>query len=109
MSSAETIVIGTTGSKPNTVVPAAMRAITVVPPAVHTGTTAPGAGAAIEDCSSAIPATAAAVHSVTASAPHFVLRFQKSAATSSGDSAAYPAKAYWLARSKIDCGALSAM
>ena len=35
----------------------------------------------------ATPTTAAAAHSVLASAPHFVLRFQKSAATSSGDSA----------------------
>ena len=64
------------------------KAIAVVPPGAHTGTTVPGGGAGTVDCSTATPATAAAVHSVTASAPHFVLPCQKSAATSSGDRAA---------------------
>src|SRR4029078_9125088 len=73
---AEPIVIGTTGSRPNTVVPAAIRVMTSTPPTAHTVTAAPGAGAGTTDCRTATPSTAAAVQSVTASAPHFVLFFQ---------------------------------
>src|SRR5262249_29710848 len=108
ISSADTIVIGTTGSKPNTVVPAAIRATTVVPPGAQTGTAAPGGGAGTTDCSMATPATAAAVHSVTARAPHFVLPLQKSAATSSGDSAEYPANADGRGKEKNGLGRTSA-
>src|SRR5262245_25725667 len=85
ISSADPIVIGTTGSRPSTIVPAVMRATIVVPPRVQTATAAPGGGAGTTFCRIATPATAAAVQIVTASAPHFVLPFQKSAATSSGD------------------------
>src|SRR5262249_25753041 len=109
MRTAEPIVIGTTGRKPSTVVPAAPRVMTSTPPTAQIGTPAPGRGAGTTACRIAIASTAAAVHSVTASAPHRVLFFQKSAAASSGESAAYPAKAYWLAMSKIDCGAVSAI
>ena len=56
----------------------------------------------------AIAATAAAVQSATASAPHRVERRQNSAAMSSGDSAAYPESAYWTASSKMFSGAFIA-
>src|SRR6185503_4706569 len=85
--SADPIVIGTTGSRPNTVVPAAIRVMTSTPPTAQTVTAAPGGGAGSVAWRIATAATQPAVHSVTASAPHFVLRFQNSAATSSGDSA----------------------
>jgi hypothetical protein len=80
------IVMGTTGSRPKTIVPAAVRVIVSSPPIDRTVVTAPGGGAGTIDCRIAIAATAVAVHSVTASAPHFVLPRQKSAATSSGAS-----------------------
>src|SRR5437867_1245282 len=73
-------------------------------PIDRSATAAPGGGAGTAHCTTATASTPAAVHSVVASAPHFVLPFQKSAATSSGDSAEYPAKAYCVATSKIDCG-----
>src|SRR5688572_21346994 len=85
ISSAETTVIGTTGRNPRTVVPAVIRAMTSTPPTAQTVTAVPGGGAGTADCSTATPAIAAAVHTATASAPHFVLFFQNSAATSSGD------------------------
>ena len=44
-----------------------------------------------------IPNTPAATHSVEARAPHLVLPRQNSAATSSGESAAKPVNAYWIA------------
>src|SRR5256885_3131795 len=50
-----------------------------------------------------------AVQTATARAPHLVLFFQNSAATSNGASAEYPANAYWLAISKMDGGALRAI
>ncbi len=49
--------------------------------------------------------TASATQMVEASAPHFVLPRQKSAAIISGDIAAKPEKAYWMAISKIVSGA----
>src|SRR5262249_32652946 len=82
----DTTVIGTTGSRPNTVVPAAVRLIASTPPIDSTVVAAPGGGAGTTDCRIAIAATAAAVHTATASAPHFVLPRQTSAATSSGAS-----------------------
>src|SRR4029079_17519885 len=102
ISRTETSVIGTTGSSPNTVVPAAIRAMTSVPPIDQTGMAVPGRGAGTTACSPATPSTAAAVHTVTASAPQRVLFFQKSAATSSGDSAEETANEYWLEVSKIE-------
>src|SRR6185295_11679513 len=108
ISSAETSVMGTTGSRPSTIVPDAARVTTSMPPIEKTGTVPPG-GAGTTDCSTATASTAAAVHTVAASAPHLVLSFQNSAATSSGDSAEYPANAYWVASSKMDCGTTSAM
>src|SRR6187549_2534850 len=86
--SADTTVIGTTGRKPATIIPAAARVMTGVPPGLHTGISVPAGGAGIVVCTAATNATAAAVHSVAASAPHFVLPFQNSAATTSGASAA---------------------
>src|SRR5438445_5661527 len=88
ISSAEMIVIGTTGRKPRTVVPAVTRVITSICPIETIGTTLPGGGAVTTDWITATVSTPAAVHTVVASAPHFVLSFQKRAATSSGDNAA---------------------
>src|SRR5262245_29321676 len=85
--SADTMVIGTTGRKPATIIPAAARVTTGAPPGLQTGISVPGGGAGMVVCTTATNATAAAVHTVAASAPHFVLPFQNSAATSSGASA----------------------
>src|SRR2546423_1512715 len=68
----------------------------------------PGAGAGTTCWKIATLTTAAAVHTVLAKAPHFVLPFQKRAATSNGESAAKPEKAYWIASSKIVSGARKA-
>src|SRR4051812_38491307 len=86
--SAETIVIGTTGSRPSTVVPEATRVTIGVAPNDSSATLTPGGGGATADWITATATTAAAVHSVVASAPHLVLFFQKSAAINSGDRAA---------------------
>ena len=48
------------------------------------------------------------VHKVAANAPHFVLPLQNSAAIISGDKAAKPENAYWIASSKIVSGACKA-
>ena len=93
ISSSETSVIGTTGMKPRTVVPPAVRARKSIPPAENATRGGPGGGAGTACWNTATPTTAAATQSVTASAPHFVLRLQKSAAISSGESAAKP---HWL-------------
>ena len=69
----------------------------------------PGAGAGTAAWNTATATTAAATHSVAASAPHFVLPRQNSAATSSGESAAKPENAYWMASEKMLSGACSAM
>src|SRR5690606_30313044 len=108
-SSTDTIVIGTTGRKPSTIVPADSRVTMSRPPSVSTATACPGGGGGITFCTMATPTTAAAHQSVAASAPHLVVRRQKSAATSSGASPAYPAKAYCVASAKIDGGVVSAM
>src|SRR5688572_30426098 len=104
MSIAEMMVMGTTGRKPRTIIPAAALVTISVSPIEKTETAVPGGGAATVVWTTATVSTPATVQSVTASAPHFVLFLQNSAATSSGDSAANPAKAYCVARSKIDCG-----
>ena len=82
MSSAEITVIGTTGSNPRTVVPEAIRVTISVPATESTPIPTPGGGAGTTHCRTATPPTAAAVQTVVASAPHFVLFFQKSAAIS---------------------------
>jgi hypothetical protein len=87
MSRAEINVIGTTGSSPRTVVPDATRLTTSTPPSESTATDAPGPGAGTDDWRIATPATAAAVHSATARAPHLVLFCQKRVAIKSGESA----------------------
>src|SRR5262245_13019877 len=83
ISSADTIVIGTTGRSPNTIVPAATRVMTSAPAIDSTTVAVPGGGVGTTDCRTAIEATAAAVQTVTASAPHLVLFRQNNAATSS--------------------------
>src|SRR4051794_41737589 len=55
--STEPIVMGTTGSKPKTVVPAAIREMTLTPPTPHTVSADPGAGAATTACSTATTST----------------------------------------------------
>ena len=57
------------------------------PPTDRHATPTPGGGAGTIDCSDRDASTAAAVHTVVASAPHLVLPRQNSAATSSGASA----------------------
>lgn len=52
---------------------------------------------------------AAAVQTATANAPHLVLRFQKIAATRSGESAANPEKPYCTASAKMPGRAMRAM
>ena len=81
------IVIGTTGRKPRTIVPDVARVITPIWPIDITDTVVPGGGAGTTDWITATVSTPAAVHTVVASAPHFVLPFQKRAATKSGDNA----------------------
>src|SRR5262249_61729223 len=105
----DTSTIGTTGRKPATLVPPAVRARTSIPPTAHTTFGGPGGGAGTACWKSATATTPATTHSVAASAPHFVLRLQKSAATSTGQSAAYPVNAYCTARSKMPCGTSSAI
>src|SRR6266545_2709026 len=108
ISSADTRTMGTTGMKPRTAVPPGVRDRPSAPPMVQTTDGGPGAGAGTTCWKIAMATTAAAVHSVTANAPHFVLPFQNSAATSNGESAAKPEKAYWIANSKIVSGARNA-
>ena len=79
------------------------------PPTVQTGMVTPGGGAGMTACSRATPAIVAAVQITTASAPHFVLPRQNSAATSRGSSDAKPEEAYCTARPKMPGGTLSAM
>src|SRR5207249_11138946 len=62
ISSAEMIVIGTTGRKPRTVVPAVTRVITSICPIETSGTTLPGGGAVTTDWITATVSTPAAVH-----------------------------------------------
>ena len=89
ISSAEMIVIGTTGSNPSTIVPVAARVMTSdAADRQYRDATVPAAAAGPPSEASATASTAAAVQSVLASAPHLVLPFQNSAATSSGESAA---------------------
>ena len=82
------MVIGTTGRKPKTSRPLAARVINSTPPSANTTTARPGAGAGTTVWITATPITAAAVQSVLASAPHFVLPDQNRAATSRGARAA---------------------
>ena len=84
MRNAETIVMGTTGNTPSTVVPDAARLMTSRPPSERIDTATPGGGGGTADWISATARTAAAVHTVVARAPHFVLPFQKTAAASRG-------------------------
>src|SRR5262249_29374097 len=84
----ETRTIGTTGRKPATLVPPAVRARTSIPPIAHTTFGGPGGGTGTTCWKNATAPTPATTDSVAASAPHFVLRFQKSAATRTGQSAA---------------------
>src|SRR5262245_32586298 len=84
---AETMVMGTTGRTPNTVVPDAARLTTSMPPHERSDIAAPGGGAGTAAWISATASTAAAVQTVVARAPHFVLPFQKTAAASRGASA----------------------
>ena len=105
MSSAEPRVIGTTGMKPKTAVPPGVRVKASRPPSDQTTTGGPGGGAGTISWKTATPITPAAAHSVDARAPHLVLPRQKSAATSKGDKAAKPVKAYCTAREKMVSGA----
>src|SRR5438093_1626097 len=70
----------------------------------------PGLGTIGSDrcCKYQVPARQAATQSVAVSAPHFVLRFQKSAAIITGDMAAKPENANRTANSKILSGVISA-
>src|SRR5262245_22645097 len=105
MSRTDTRTIGTTGRKPSTVDPAAVRARTAWPAIDHTTRGGPGGGAGTTCWKTATAITAATVQIVTARAPHLVLRGQKRAAIGRGDSAANPEKAYWMASSKMAGGA----
>src|SRR5262245_29964220 len=78
MSSAETIVMGTTGMKPNTVRPNGARPTTSRPPNETIGVTVAVAGGGTVVCRTATASTASAVQTVDARAPHLVLPFQNS-------------------------------
>ena len=80
--------IGTTGMNPKTAVPPGVRVRTSMPERDQISVGGPGAGAGTTCWKIATAVTAAATHTVEASAPHFVLPFQNSAATSKGYSAA---------------------
>ena len=86
-----------------------MRTSTSCPASDHTAVAWPGGGAGTIVLKAAIPSTPIATHSVEARAPHLVLPRQKSAATSSGESAAKPVKAYWTASVKMLSGSRSAI
>jgi len=88
INTAEISTIGTTGINPNTAVPPGVRDNTSTPPGAHKIVGGPGAGAGTIACNTATAATASAVQTVTANAPHFVLPFQNNAATNNGDNAA---------------------
>jgi hypothetical protein len=92
--SVEMITNGTTGMNPKTAVPPGVRESTSHPPSLPKTTDGPGAGAGTKCWNNATANTENATHTVTAKAPHFVLPFQKSAATKSGESAANPENAY---------------
>src|ERR1044072_2791995 len=91
---AEMITIGTTGMNPKTAVPPGVRVSTSHPPSLPKTTDGPGAGAGTKCWNNATANTENATHTVTAKAPHFVLPFQKRAATKRGESAANPENAY---------------
>ena len=109
ISTAERIVIGTTGMNPQIVVPPAVRARTSTPPSAQTTTGGPGAGAGIAAWKTPVRITLAIAQIVEASAPHLVLPFQNSAAIMSGNIAEYPENAYCVAKSKIVAGAFNAI
>ena len=67
------------------------------------------AGGGTTAWSTAVAPTVPAVHSVTASAPHFVLPRQNNAASTIGSIAAKPEKAYWVAMAKMLTGARKAI
>lgn len=98
---AETIVIGTTGIRPNTAVPPGVLDKTSIPETDHDTTGGPGAGAGTTYWYTATAPTDSADQTAAVSAPHFVLRFQNNAATNNGASAEYPENAYCTARSKM--------
>src|SRR5262245_42313284 len=95
--------------KPNTAVPPGVRVSASSPNARQTTMGGPGAGAGTRAWNTATAVTEAATQTVAASAPQRVLPRQKRAATSSGDSAAKPLNAYWMASEKMLSGASSAM
>src|SRR6266536_493303 len=96
INSADISVIGTTGITPRIDVPPKFRVTKFAPINDQTTTSerGPGGGAGMTYCMPATPATETRTHTVAASAPHLVLRFQKSAAARSGESAANPENAY---------------
>jgi hypothetical protein len=95
--------------KPKTEVPPGVRASPSRPKARQTTRGGPGAGAGTAAWKTATATTPAATHKVEASAPQRVLPFQKRAATSRGERAAKPVKAYWTASEKMLSGARSAI
>src|SRR6476620_5885909 len=94
INSVEMITIGTTCMNPNTAVPPCVLESTSQPPSFPKTMDGPGAGAGTNRWKSATATTENATQTVTDSAPHFVLPFQNSAATKSGESAANPENAY---------------
>ncbi len=69
---AEMMVMGTTGKKPRTIIPAAALVTISLPPIEKIVTAVPGGGAGTVVWTTATARTASAVQRVLASAPHFV-------------------------------------
>src|SRR6266508_1593732 len=96
ISSADISVMGTTGIKPRSDVPPKFRVTKFAPINDQTTTSVRGrgGGAGMTSCMPATPATEMTTHTVAASAPLLVLRFQKSAAVRSVERAANTESAY---------------
>src|ERR1051325_3660049 len=108
---AEPRTMGTTGRKPRIVTLAVVRSNKWPSAGKIERGGWPGLGAAPSEifCKYQVSTSQAATHSVEASAPYFVLRFQNRAAIMTGAIAAKPEKANRTASSKMLSGVTSAM